>query len=136
MTELAGIDIRVDPHPGRDSFAALFAAAWGKPLADNYDLGAVLSRSLVHLGALEDSDRLVGYVNVAWDGAIHAFLLDAMVHPDVGRRGLGTALVTRAAELARERGATWLHVDHEPHLAGFYAACGFRPTHAGIIRLR
>ena len=64
-----------------------------------------------------------------------AFLLDPMVHPDLRRAGLGSSLVRRAPELARDRGATWLHVDYEPHLAGFYERCGFRPTQAGLIRL-
>ena len=31
--------------------------------------------------------------------------------------------------------AAWLHVDFEPHLEGFYRACGFRPTAAGLIDL-
>jgi hypothetical protein len=30
----------------------------------------------------------------------------------------------------------WLHVDYEPHLQAFHeAACGFRPTTAGVLRL-
>jgi tRNA(Met) C34 N-acetyltransferase TmcA len=57
------------------------------------------------------------------------------VHPEVQRRGLGTRLVKRVIELSRERGGQWLHVDYEPHLDGFYKACGFRPTRAGLIRL-
>ncbi|HET7717562.1 MAG TPA: GNAT family N-acetyltransferase [Bauldia sp.] len=109
-------------------------AAWGTPWDDNYDLENVLSRSLVHLGAYRDG-VLVGYVNVAWDGAMHAFLLDPMVHPDHRREGLGTRLVRRATDLARERGATFLHVDYEPHLTTFYERCGFRPTAAGLIQL-
>ena len=32
-------------------------------------------------------------------------------------------------------GMTWLHVDYEPHLDGFYRGCGFRPTAAGLLRL-
>jgi GNAT superfamily N-acetyltransferase len=129
-----GIEIRVDPYPDRPSFADLSVAAWGTPWDETYDLDNVLRRSLVHLGAYRDG-RLVGYVNVAWDGAMHAFLLDPMVHPDVRRDGLGSVLVKRATELARERGATYLHVDYEPHLATFYERCGFRPTAAGFIRL-
>jgi len=42
--------------------------------------------------------------------------------------------VRRAAEMASDRGALWLHVDFEPHLAGFYRACAFRPTEAGLMR--
>jgi GNAT superfamily N-acetyltransferase len=95
----------------------------------------VLKRSLAHVGAY-DGDRLVGFVNVAWDGGVHAFLLDTTVHPDVQRQGIATSLVRRAAELAGERGAEWLHVDYEPHLESFYRGCGFRPTGAGLIALK
>ena len=128
------IEISVDPRPDLEAFAALSVAAWGTPWTGSYDLENVLRRSLVHLGAYRDG-MLVGYVNVAWDGAMHAFLLDPMVHPDLRRKGLGSALVRRATDLARERGAAWLHVDCEPHLAKFYERCGFRPTKAGLIRL-
>lgn len=89
--------------------------------------------SLVHLGAYDG--QLVGYVNVATDGSGHAFLLDPTVHADYQRKGLGTLLVTRAIELSRKRGGQCMHVDYEPHLDGFYKACGFTPTLAGLIRL-
>ena len=131
---IPGVEIRVDPYPDLQSFADLSVAAWGMSWDPGYDLANVLRRSLVHLGAYRGG-RLVGYVNVAWDGAMHAFLLDPMVHPDLRREGLGSTLVRSATELARERGATYLHVDYEPHLATFYERCGFRPTAAGFIRL-
>ena len=80
--------------------------------------------------------RLIGFVNVAWDGGVHAFLLDATVHPEFGRRGIGTELVRLVAEESRARGAEWLHVDFEPALEGFYRACGFGSTAAGLMKLR
>ncbi len=126
------IDLRIDPHPPQHALAALWQAAWGGP--GHADFAVILRRSLVHLGAY-DGDRLAGFVNVATDGGVHAFLLDPTVHPDYRRTGLGTRLVTEAARLAAERGAEWLHVDYEPHLAGFYARCGFRTTEAGLMRL-
>ncbi len=67
---------------------------------------------------------------------LHAFILDTCVDPAFRRRGIASALVGRAKALARERGAEWLHVDFEPHLAGFYRKCGFAPAEAGLIRLR
>jgi ribosomal protein S18 acetylase RimI-like enzyme len=83
-----------------------------------------------------DDDELVGFVNVAWDGAIHAFILDAMVAPRVGRQGIGRQLVAVAAAEARAAGCEWLHVDFEDHLRSFYFdACGFTPTNAGLIAL-
>ncbi|MFC5757206.1 GNAT family N-acetyltransferase [Rhizobium sp. GCM10022189] len=125
-------DIRIDPFPSPEDLAALWAAAW--PGARPPDFARILPRSLAHLGAY-DEGRLIGFVNVAWDGGIHAFLLDTCLHPDLRRRGIATALVSEAVRVARARGAEWLHVDFEPHLQGFYAACGFAPTAAGLIRL-
>jgi GNAT superfamily N-acetyltransferase len=127
------IRLAADPFPTAEQLAPLWLAAWGSPLRSGYAVD-VLKRSLVHVCAY-DADRLVGFVNVAWDGGAHAFLLDTTVHPDVQRRGIATALVARAADLARDRGAEWLQVDFEPHLEGFYRSCGFRPTAAGLIDL-
>ena len=79
---------------------------------------------------------LVGFVNVAWDGGDHAFLLDTKVAAKHQRRGIATALVGHAARHASAAGCEWLHVDFEERLAAFYFdACGFRPTAAGLINL-
>jgi ribosomal protein S18 acetylase RimI-like enzyme len=81
--------------------------------------------------------EVVGFVNVAWDGGDHAFLLDPKTRGSLQRRGIGTHLVALAAEHARRAGCEWLHVDFEPELEPFYLeACGFRPTPAGLIHLR
>lgn len=80
-------------------------------------------------------DRLVGFVNVTWDGGVHAFLLDTCVHPARRGQGVGSALVRRATGAARQAGCVWLHVDFEPELEKFYARCGFSPTAAGLLRL-
>ena len=80
-------------------------------------------------------DRLIAFVKLAWDGGVHAFLLDTTVHADWQRQGIGQRLVQEALALAQARGIHWRHVDYEPHLESFYQACGFRPTLAGLIRL-
>lgn len=82
-----------------------------------------------------DGDRLVGFVNVAWDGGTHFFLLDTTVAPSHQRRGIGAALVAHAVDLSKARGGDWLHVDYEDELTPFYEGCGFRPTPAGLIQL-
>jgi len=127
------IRIEIDPLPNHDQLDALWRAGWGSVAGSYRD--TVLPRSLAHLGAYDD-DRLIGFVNVAWDGGIHAFILDTVVHPDFRRRGIASDLVRRATETARDRGAHWLHVDFEPHLENFYRACGFGSTSAGLIALR
>jgi ribosomal protein S18 acetylase RimI-like enzyme len=94
-----------------------------------HSLGWVTARTAERL--------LVGFVNVAWDGCDHAFLLDTKTRPTFQRRGVGTELVRLAAAHAEAAGCEWLHVDHQPHLDAFYlGACGFRPTSAGLIHLR
>jgi GNAT superfamily N-acetyltransferase len=78
----------------------------------------------------------VGFVNVAWDGGDHAFLLDPKVRADHQRRGIGTELVRLATRYAKRAGCEWLHVDFAEHLAPFYfVACDFRETRAGLIHL-
>ena len=94
---------------------------------DGHSLGWVLAR---------DGDALVGFVNVAWDGLVHAWIQDTMVASVARHRGIATALVARAVEGARGAGCEWLHVDFEDHLRPFYfEACGFTPTNAGLIEL-
>lgn len=91
--------------------------------------------SLAWITAIEDG-RLVGFVNVAWDGGGHAFVLDTIVEPARQGAGIGRELVAAAIRAAAEAGCEWLHVDHVEELTPFYAACGFRPTAAGLVRLR
>jgi GNAT superfamily N-acetyltransferase len=81
--------------------------------------------------------RLVGFVNVIWDGGAHAFVLDTVVATEARRAGVGAGLVAVAVREARAAGCEWLHVDFEDHLRPFYFdACGFRPTDAGLIALK
>ncbi|MCT8990239.1 GNAT family N-acetyltransferase [Chelativorans sp. SCAU2101] len=122
----------IDPFPSNAALNELWRAAWDD--AEERDFSPVLQRSLAHIGAY-CGERIIGFVNIAWDGGRHAFLLDPCVHPDFRRQGIGTVLVREAARCASERGAHWLHVDFEPHLERFYAGCGFLATKAGLIRL-
>jgi GNAT superfamily N-acetyltransferase len=93
--------------------------------------------SLGWVTARDEDGALVGFVNVAWDGGDHAFLLDTKVRGDRQRGGVGTELVRVAVRHARDAGCDWLHVDFDEHLAPFYFdACGFEPTPAGLVRLR
>jgi ribosomal protein S18 acetylase RimI-like enzyme len=97
----------------------------------------IQAHSLGWVTARSSDGTLVGFVNVAWDGSDHAFLLDPKTRGSFQHRGIGTRLVRLAVEQARAAGCEWLHVDFEPHLRSFYLdACGFTPTDAGVINLR
>ena len=77
---------------------------------------------------------LVGFVNVVWDGLVHAWLQDTMVCVQARGRSIGTELVARARDGAKAAGCEYLHVDFEDHLRPFYfGACGFTPTSAGLM---
>lgn len=53
--------------------------------------------------------------------------LDALfVEPHLWKHGVGRKLVDHAADVARVRAASFLHVIGNPHAGGFYTACGFR----------
>ena len=110
----------------------LFSASWTAHRVRAF--GPILQRSLTYFGAYQDS-RLIGFVNVAWDGGDHAFVLDPTVLPAYRRRGVGLALVAAAIKASATVGAEWLHVDYDAALDGFYRRAGFLPTHAGLIRL-
>jgi GNAT superfamily N-acetyltransferase len=99
---------------------------WQRQLSD-HSLGWVCAR---------DADGLVGFVNVPWDGSIHAFVLDTMVAKRSRGQGIGALLVAMAVEQSRKAGCEWLHVDFDDELRGFYFdRCGFTPTNAGLVAL-
>lgn len=125
--------------------------AWREAVADDEMVDLVLSHggdavrgwwdrirshSLGWVSARDSDDLLVGFVNVAWDGGDHAFLIDTKTRGTQQRRGIGSHLVSTAVEHARAAGCEWLHVDFGAELSPFYfEACGFRPTAAGLLHL-
>ncbi len=110
-----------------DSYGGHSAEGWWDQI-QSHSLGWVTARS--------SDGMLVGFVNVAWDGGDHAFLIDTKTHGNWQRRGIGTGVVQHATRHAKAAGCEWLHVDFAPDLEPFYfAACGFRDTDAGVIHL-
>ncbi len=124
---------RVTPSLTNDELNALHDASREDHTWNDFE--PVLSRSLAFVCAYHEN-HLIGFVNLAWDGGEHSFLLDTLVHPEFRRRGIGQELVKRAVAEAGERGLKWVHVDFEPHLQTFYDDCGFRHTAAGLIHLK
>jgi len=110
----------------KEAFGGGGGADW-RAQVERHSLGWVCAR---------DGGDLAGFVNVAWDGGVHAFILDTMVAAGTRRRGIGTGLVAVAVREARRAGCEWLHVDFDEHLRPFYVSgCGFTPAPAGLIAL-
>jgi GNAT superfamily N-acetyltransferase len=117
------------------SVNALHAEAFDHEFLDEDWEGQVRAHSLGWVCAYDEAG-LVGFVNVPWDGGIHAFVVDTMVGARAARRGVGTRLIAVVVAEAHAAGCEWLHVDFEDHLRRFYFdACGFEPTNAGLIPL-
>jgi len=116
----------------------LHAEAFGTRVFDasEWDWLALVHEHSLGWVTARDHETLVGFVNVVWDGQVHAWLQDTMVASAARRRGVGTQLVATAVEHARTAGCGWLHVDFDERLRPFYLdACGFTPTAAGLIEL-
>lgn len=129
------IDVAWRGPIGNDEVNALHAEAFAHPPFDDDWVGNLSRHSLGWVTARSGGD-LVGFVNIIWDGAVHAFVEDTCVAERMRRRGVGAELIRVAREASAAAGCEWLHVDFEDHLRGFYFdACGFAPTNAGLIRL-
>ena len=115
---------------------ALHAEAFGTAVYDESEWDWVRLTQQHSLGwvvARQDLE-LVGFVNVLWDGLVHAWLQDTMVATRSRGEGIGTGLVARARLAAKAAGCEYLHVDFDEHLGPFYFdACGFTPSSAGLI---
>ena len=85
-----GISFLLNPPIDIPALNELYRLSW--PRHVERDDWPELAHSLAHIWAYA-GERLVGFVYVAWDGGVHAFLLDPTVHPDFRRQGLGLALV-------------------------------------------
>ena len=131
------LEYRINAAVDRDRLNELHAAAFAHDYVD-FDWTRQLEKHSLGWVTAHDADALVGFVNVAWDGGVHAFILDTSVRPDRHHHGIGTELVRLATDIARDGGCTWLHVDFEPDLSDFYLnVCGFRAADgAGLISLK
>src|SRR3982750_1961031 len=72
------IELALNAELSEDALAQLFRESW--PAAGERSLEAELEHSLCWVSA-RLGERLIGFVNVAWNGGQHAFLLDPVVHP-------------------------------------------------------
>ena len=124
---------------GNDEINALHAEAFETRVFDasEWDWEQQVAHHSLGWVVAREGDVLVGFVNVLWDGLVHAWVQDTMVAVAARGRGVGRRLVAAATDRARDAGCEWLHVDFDDDLRDFYfGACGFRPTNAGLIALQ
>jgi GNAT superfamily N-acetyltransferase len=117
---------------------ALHAEAFDTPVYsdDEWNWNALLATHSLGWVVARDGSRLVGLVNVLWDGCTHAWIQDTMVAEADRSRGIGTHMIEIVRKECQREGCEWLHVDFDEDLGKFYfQSCGFTPTTAGLIRL-
>lgn len=118
---------------------ALHAEAFdaGHHTDEEWDWLSLVGRHSLGWATARNEDQLVGFMNVIWDGRLHAWIQDVMVSALSRHQGTGTRLIALAREECKKAGCEWLHVDFDDDLGDFYfRACGFTPTSAGLIRLK
>ncbi|UVD79385.1 GNAT family N-acetyltransferase [Myroides albus] len=99
------------------------------------DYNQVLSRSLSYITA-HWGNEIIGFINIAWDGNKHAFLLDTSVDPNFRNKGIGKELVVKAISACKANSIEWIHVDYEEKYENFYRQCGFvQRTSASLLHL-
>ena len=121
-----------------DEINALHAEAFDTRVfsGDEWNWAGLTAEHSLGWVTARDGDRLIGFVNVVWDGLVHAWVQDVMVAASHRRRGVGARVVAVARDHAAAAGCEWLHVDFDDEHRAFYLdACGFRPTNAGLIAL-
>src|SRR5690349_8540939 len=104
---LDGIDFRWRHPLTDDEMVELVRSHGGNAVAGWWD--QIRPHSLGWMTARLGDGTLIGFVNVAWDGGDHAFLLDTKVATSYQRRGVATALVRAAVRHAKAAGCEWLH---------------------------
>jgi GNAT superfamily N-acetyltransferase len=117
---------------------ALHAAAFETRLFDEseWDWVAQCNRHSLGWVVARQQGQFVGFVNVLWDGLVHAFIEDVMVDEAVRGQGVGVGVVHAARDGATAAGCEFLHVGFGDELAPFYLdACGFTPTGGGLMEL-
>ena len=103
---------------------------------DEWNWSDLLAKHSFGWVVARDGGRLVGFVNVVWDGFKHAWIQDTMVASADRNLGIGTQMIEIVRSECQRAGCEWLHVDFDEHLAKFYfQSCGFTRSTAGLIRL-
>src|SRR5262245_29343905 len=101
---------------GNDEFHILHAEAFETKIWDDDWVTITARHSLGWVVARDTSGALVGFVNVIWDGLVHAWIQDVMVAKSARGHGIATELVRLAADQARAVKCEFLHVDFDDDL--------------------
>ena len=120
-----------------DEFHVLHAEAFETRIFDD-DWVALRAATASAGSPPATATTLVGFVNVIWDGLVHAWIQDVMVAESTrGPRHRYRARGQSRASTPRRPGCEWLHVDFDDDLrAVLLRRLRVPPTNAGLIALQ
>lgn len=93
-----------------------------------------LKLTWVWITARDESNKLVGFVQILSDGIKHAYILRLLVHKDYQGQGIGTRIVENLMELLKENKLNPVLIT-KPAEESFYNKFGFARENNGFISL-
>jgi putative acetyltransferase len=121
---------------GAKAYSPNVVAAWGAPRdASRYrESIANGERFFIAVAGVGENEKVLGFSSYRLEDGKHRTAI--YVRGDAARSGVGSALFKAAEQVARERGATEIHVDASLAAVKFYERNGFEDLGKGQHALR
>lgn len=84
--------------------------------------------------AYDDSNNLIGFVQILSDGIKHAYILRLLVHKEYQGQGIGTKIMKNLMELLQENNLSPILLT-KPSEEAFYAKFGLSRSNNGFLSL-
>jgi predicted N-acetyltransferase YhbS len=107
---------------------------WEHRLADLRRLEDLIARSQVALVAVDEEQRVIGFVRALSDGISNGYISMLAVSEPHRRKGVGAALIREC--IGQDAGMTWVLRAGRPGLTAFYERFGFRTSSVAMERPR
>lgn len=105
---------------------------WG--LNSSKKLDEALKLSWGWITVRDDSNRLIGFVQILSDGIKHAYILRLLVHRDYQCKGIGTKIMENLMEFLEENNLSPVLLT-KPSEESFYSKFGLARSSKGFISL-
>jgi len=119
--------ITTEKLPTADQFYDLFeTTGWNKKYELNSEeLFTALKNSWYSISVF-DNDRLIGFGRIICDGAVHALILDVIIHPNYQSQGIGKEVMDKLVAKCKKHKIRDIQLFSAKDKAGFYEKLGFK----------
>ena len=118
--------------PDKVAFYNLFGTTgWNDQYQlESDELMIALKNSWLMVSAYEGVS-LVGFGRMICDGAVHALILDLIVHPEYQNKGIGKTILNKLVDKCRQHRIRDIQLFSVKGKAKFYHKCGFKERPEG-----